>query len=105
MEFDYPSVEVYLSSMSNTEKWLTVEHGTYRITDLPGFIQGTKLPRGKSVPGFDTFHCTAENNAFGKADEKGVHFSASVSGVLAQYQGEYQKMSGYSGCDVDTYIT
>ena len=100
----YPSVDAYFASLLDAESWLAKENGKYRVTDLLGFIRGTNLSRGKDCPGFDTFHYTAENNAFGKPEETGVHFSASVAKVLATHQTKYKSMTGYAECDVDAYI-
>lgn len=103
-EFRYSSLEAYFASFGDTSGWLSLENGEYTVTDLPAFIQGTKLPRGKDCPGFDTFHCTAENNAFGTAEEGGVHFSSSSARVMELHYDEYKSLPGYDQCDVDRYI-
>jgi hypothetical protein len=97
-------VEDYFASLRHVEAWLTQENGAYQVTDLQGFCVGTGLPRGKSVPGFDTFHCTAENNAFGTPEESGVHFSAANGQVLKKYQDRYADLEGYADCDVEDYM-
>ena len=101
----FPSVEEYLASLKDAEKWLKKnEDGSYAVTDLAGFCQGTSLKRGKDVPGFDTFHYTAENDAFGKPEEKAVHFSARVAAVLEANYDRYKGLEGFDACDVDAYI-
>jgi hypothetical protein len=100
----FDSVEDYFASLQHTESWLTQEDGAYQVTDLQGFCVGTGLPRGKSVPGFDTFHCTAENNAFGTPEESGVHFSAANGQVLKKFRDRYAALEGYADCDVEDYI-
>lgn len=100
----FPSVEAYFASLKNADRWLVREGGRYRVTDLPGFCQGTALARGKDCPGFDTFHYTAENNAFGNPEEQGVHFSAANGTVMAEHYGEYQDLAGFRDCDVAAYI-
>jgi hypothetical protein len=100
----FDSVESYFASLKNTQDWLRRENGVYQVTDLRGFCVGTGLARGKDVPGFDTFHCTAENNAFGTPEEAGVHFSAANGDVLEVNRSRYVALDGYAGCDVDDYI-
>jgi hypothetical protein len=100
----FDSVADYLASLKNADQWLTQDQGVYRVTDLQGFCIGTGLARGKDVPGFDTFHCTAENNAFGAPAESGVHFSAANGQVLAENQARYAQLAGYADCDVAAYI-
>lgn len=100
----YPSAEAYFATLKDTDHWLTREGGRYRVTDLPGFCRGTALPRGKDCPGFDTFHYTAENNAFGKPEEAAAHFSAANGQLMADHYGAYQNLDGFSDCDVAAYI-
>jgi hypothetical protein len=100
----FDSVADYFASLNHAESWLTQDNGVYKVTNLPGFCVGTGLARGKDVPGFDTFHCTAENNAFGTAAESGVHFSAANGQVLAENQSRYVTLNGYTDCDVAAYI-
>lgn len=100
----YPSVEAYFATLKDVDKWLVREGGRYRVTDLLGFCQGTALARGKDCPGFDTFHYTAENNAFGTPEEQGVHFSTANGTVMAEHYGEYQDLAGFQDCDVAAYI-
>ena len=91
--------------LSDTDAWLKQNaDGTYAVTDLAGFLNGTDLARNKDIPGFDTFFATEEGNAFGTADEGGVHFSASVAAVLAENYDEYAKLPGFAEEDVDAYI-
>lgn len=104
-ELSFPSVDAYISSLPEHEKWLKVENGAYKVTDMAGFCQGTELARGKDCPGFDTFHCTAENNAFGKPEEPAVHFSAATGSILEENYAKYSSLEGFSDCDVDAYIS
>ena len=103
-EFRYPSLEAYLATKGDLSQWLKEENGVYTVTDLPAFIRNTRLPRGKDCPSFDTFHYTAENNAFGREEEAAVHFSDSVGQVLSANRERYQMLPGYDACDVDAYI-
>ncbi|MCD8134296.1 MAG: hypothetical protein LUE19_10685, partial [Clostridiales bacterium] len=91
----------------DSEDWLVQnEDGTWSVTDMAGFMSGTGLVnnRNKDVPGFDTFWSTAENNAFGYADEDGVHYSASVAKILQDNYEELSQLDGFDDVDVDTYI-
>ena len=100
-----PSLDAYFASFQDVDQWLKKnEDGTYSVTDLAGFCRGTELKRGKDVPGFDTFHFTAENDAFGKKEEAAVHFSASVAAVLEANYDRYKTLPGFDACDVDAYI-
>ncbi len=103
-EVTHPSLEAYFAEKGELSRWLKEENGVYTVTDLPAFIRGTALPRGKDCPGFDTFHRTAENDAFGQAGERAVHFSAAVGAVLAANRERYAALEGFDGCDVDEYI-
>ncbi|MCD8132896.1 MAG: hypothetical protein LUE19_03470, partial [Clostridiales bacterium] len=80
------------------------EDGSWSVTDMAGFLEGTGLTRNKNIPGFDTFWLTAENNAFGYADEDGVHYSASVAKILQDNYEELSQLDGFDDVDVDTYI-
>ncbi|MBQ9269013.1 MAG: hypothetical protein IJ206_05775 [Oscillospiraceae bacterium] len=100
----YPSLEAYLATLKDTEQWLRRDETGFHVTDLPGFCQGTGLKRGKSVPGFDTFHCKAENNAFGNAGEDAVHFSAADGAVLKENLEKYRTLHGFEACDAAGYI-
>jgi hypothetical protein len=91
--------------MNDTASWLRQNpDGTYAVTDLAGFLNGTDLARNKDIPGFDTFFATEEGNAFGTADEGGVHFSASVAAVLEKNYAKYAALPGFADVDVDAYI-
>ena len=91
--------------MNDTASWLRQNpDGTYAVTDLAGFLNGTDLARNKDIPGFDTFFATEEGNAFGTADEGGVHFSASVAAVLEKNYAKYAALPGFADEDVDAYI-
>ncbi len=100
----FPSAEAYFASLKDTESWLSKDADGYHISDMKGFSTGTALKRGKSTPGFDTFHCTAENDAFGPRSEKAVHFSSAVGDVLSENYERYQKLPGFEEADVDAYI-
>ena len=101
----YASAEDYFATLTDTDAWLTCnEDGSYAVTDLAGFLNGTGLARNKDIPGFDTFWATEEGNAFGSADEEGVHFSAGVAAVLAENYDTYAAMDGFDAQDVDAYI-
>ncbi len=101
----YDSLDAFLGSYSNTSEWLTKnEDGTFSVTDMAGFLNGTGLARNKDIPGFDSFDMSAENDAFGSADEKAVHFSASVAAVLEANYDEYSALEGFDAAVVDAYI-
>lgn len=92
--------------LSDTDAWLSRNaDGTFAVTDLAGFLNGTGLTRNKDIPGFDTFFATEEGNGFGTANEDGVHFSASVAAVLAANYDKYAKLPGFTEEDVDEYIS
>lgn len=101
----YDSPAAYIASLDNSEDWLVKnKDGSYSVTSLVGFVNGTGLARNKNIPGFDTFFATEEGNGFGTADEEGVHFSASVAAVLETNYDKYAKLDGFAEQDVDTYI-
>ena len=101
----YDSFEAYYASLDNAEAWLSKNaDGSYAVTDLAGFLNGTGLKRNKDIPGFDTFYATEEGNAFGTAQEDGVHFSANVAKVLEENYDAYAAMEGFADQDVDAYI-
>lgn len=101
----YDSWETYYATLTDRESWLAQnEDGTWSVTDLAGFINGTSFARNKDIPGFDTFYATEEGNGFGTAQEEGVHFSASVAAVLEANYEKYSAMEGFADQDVDAYI-
>ncbi len=101
----YDSFDAYYASLENAESWLVKNaDGSYSVTDLAGFLNGTELARNKDIPGFDTFYATEEGNAFGTADEAGMHFSANVAKVLEETYDAYAAMDGFADEDVDAYI-
>ena len=101
----YDTFEAYYASLENAESWLRKNaDGTYSVTDMAGFLNGTGLARNKDIPGFDTFYATEEGNGFGTAEEAGMHFSANVAAVLAENYDEYAVMPGFGDQDVDVYI-
>ncbi|MGM9614369.1 MAG: hypothetical protein ACI3W7_02410 [Oscillospiraceae bacterium] len=101
----YESVDAYLATLKNPEAWLVKNaDGSYSVTDLAGFLNGTGLARNKDIPGFDTFFATEEGNGFGTSEEGGVHFSASVAAVLVENYDRYSQLDGFADQDVDAYI-
>ncbi len=99
------SAEEYIASLGDTSDWLVDNgDGTYSVTDLANFLNGTGLARNKDIPGFDTFFATEEGSGFGTADEDGVHFSASVAAVLEANYDKYAELDGFDDQDVDEYI-
>jgi len=96
----------YLSAnFSDTDKWLRKRgDGTYEVTDLAGFINGTNLKRNKDIPGFDTFHNRMESDAFGAEDIDKSHFSRIVADTLKENYERYSGLEGFSDEDVDDYI-
>lgn len=103
--FPMKDVDEYLSEFDDTDKWLRKnEDGSYEVTDLAGFINGTRLKRNKDIPSFDTFHNTQESNAFGAEDIDKSHFSRIVADVLKENYERYSKMEGFENEDVDDYI-
>jgi len=101
----YDTFDAYYASLENAESWLVKNaDGTYSITDMAGFLNGTGLARNKDIPGFDTFFATEEGNGFGTAEEAGMHFSANVAEVLTENYDEYAAMDGFRDQDVDVYI-
>lgn len=103
--FQFDSVDAYLDTLEYLPFWLKKnEDGTYSVTDLRGFLCGTNLCRNKNIPGFDTFHNTAENNAFGSHEEIASHYSMSVATLLRENYDRYKTLEGFADCDVDDYI-
>ncbi len=101
----YDSADAYVASLDNAEAWLEKNaDGTWSVTDMAGFLNGTGLARNKDIPGFDTFFATEEGNGFGTAEEAGMHFSANVAAVLAENYDEYAAMAGFADQDVDVYM-
>ncbi len=101
----FDSVEAYIASLENADAWLSKNaDGSYAITDMAGFLNGTGLARNKDIPGFDTFYATEEGNGFGVAGEEGMHFSANVAAVLEENYDAYAAMAGFGDQDVDVYI-
>lgn len=97
--------EGYFTDYGDTSAWLTDNgDGTYSVTDLAAFINGTGLTRNKDIPGFDTFDLSAENDAFGTTSESAVHYSASVAKVLRDNYEKYRTLDGFDSSEVDAYI-
>ena len=96
----------YLSeNYGDTSAWLKDNgDGTYAVTDLAAFLEGTGLARNKDIPGFDTLDLSAENDAFGTTDDTAVHFSASVAKVMQEHYDEYSQLDGFDASVVDAYI-
>ena len=85
MVITYNSLDELMATYTNTDQWLKKNaDGTYTITDLAGFLNGTHLARNKDIPGYDTMLRTEENNAFGTADQFAVHYSAGTAAVMAE---------------------
>ena len=85
--------------------WLSQKNGAFAVTDMAGFIAGTKLVRNKNIPGFDTLALDKEGSAFGPSSKPSVHFSALDAEVM---KANYTKYSTLEGCDkavLDAYIT
>ena len=98
--------DAYVSEFDDIDQWLKKkEDGTYEVTDLAGFINGTHLVRNKDIPGFDTFHNTMESDAFGAEDIDRSHFSKMVADVLKENYERYSTLEGFEAEDVDDYIT
>ena len=95
------------TAYSDYDGWLTQdEDGIWHVTDLRGFMIGTGLVnnRNKAIPGFDTMDKSAENNAFGTAEDTAVHYSASVAQILADNYDELSALDGFNAEQVDSYI-
>ncbi len=95
------------AAYSDHTNWLTQDaDGVWHITDLRGFMIGTGLVnnRNKAIPGFDKMDKSAENNAFGTADEEAVHYSISVAQILSDNYEELSKLEGFNAKQVDNYI-
>ena len=91
----------------DSASWLTKDKdGNYVITDLKGFMIGTKLvnSRNKAIPGFDAKDKTAENNAFGKPDTDTVHFSKSIAAIMKNNYDELSQLDGFNKEQIDSYI-
>ena len=89
------------------KNWITKdENEKYKITDLKGFMIGTGLVsnRNKPIPGFDSKDKSAENNAFGKAEQDSVHFSKSIAKIMKDNYEELSGLSGFNKEYVDSYI-
>ncbi|MBR1629534.1 MAG: hypothetical protein IJ679_09795, partial [Lachnospiraceae bacterium] len=89
----------------DTSAWLKDNgDGTYAVTDLAAFLEGTGLVRNKDIPGFDTLDLSTENDAFGTKDDTAVHFSASVAKVMQEHYDEYSQLDGFDASVADAYI-
>ena len=92
---------------ADASSWLvTKEDGTWQVTDLAGFMTGTGLvnQRNKAIPGFDPMDKSAENDAFGAAEDAAVHFSRSVAQILSDHYEELSALDGFSREQADGYI-
>ena len=99
--------DIDIEATDDNKSWLTKDKdGKYIITDLKGFMIGTGLVnnRNKAIPGFDPKDKSAENNAFGKAEDDTVHFSKSVAKILQDNYDELSKLDGFDKDVVDDYI-
>ncbi len=91
----------------NYSNWLEkTEDGTWKVTDLDGFMIGTGLVsrRNKAIPGFDTIDKSAEGDAFGTDTDQAVHFSKSVAQILSDNYEELSALKGFDQEAVDDYI-
>lgn len=92
----------------NLDGWVKangiVSDGTYAPEYKKYDISPT---RNKNVPDFDSLEYSGENDAFGKAKEAGVHYSDSVSKVLAANLDVYKTLEGYADYadSVEDYLT
>ena len=96
------------TAYTDYDSWLVkAEDGTWKITDLPGFMVGTGLVnnRNKAIPGFDTMDKSAENDAFGTPEETAVHYSRSVAQILSDHYDELSVLDGFNQEQVDSYIS
>ncbi|MCD8109819.1 MAG: hypothetical protein LUE14_06930, partial [Clostridiales bacterium] len=93
------------TAYEDSADWLVQnEDGTWSVTDMAGFLEGTGLTRNKDIPGFDTLDKSAENDAFG-TEAGGVHYSDSVAQVLKDNYDEYAAlMTDEEKSQVDEYI-
>ncbi len=99
--------EVKKSDLKNTSEWLSGKKGSYKVTDLAGFIDNTNLIRIKDIPGFDTIvgiRELQEADAFGTETTAYNNFSASVAAVLEANKTELSKYDGYNEEAVNAYI-
>ncbi|MBQ9349285.1 MAG: hypothetical protein IJT94_18425, partial [Oscillibacter sp.] len=91
----------------DSDSWLAKdEDGTWRVTDMAGFMTGTGLvsQRNKAIPGFDPLDKSAENDAFGTPEDAAVHFSRSVAEILSANYDELSALDGFNAEQVDAYI-
>ena len=96
------------TAYTDYDSWLVkAEDGSWKITDLAGFMVGTGLVnnRNKAVPGFDTMDKSAENDAFGTPEDSAVHYSRSVAQILSDHYGELSALDGFNQEQVDSYIS
>lgn len=96
------------TAYTDYDSWLVkAEDGSWKITDLAGFMVGTGLVnnRNKAVPGFDTMDKSAENDAFGTPEDSTVHYSRSVAQILSDHYDELSALDGFSQEQVDSYIS
>lgn len=100
-----PAVYIREKYGKDTSGWLEKNaDGTYQITDLANFINGTGLVRNKDIPGFDTLDMSAENDAFGSSDVQTVHYSASIARLLQDNYDSYKDLDGFDAEQIDAYI-
>ncbi|XME03690.1 hypothetical protein QYZ88_005800 [Lachnospiraceae bacterium C1.1] len=95
------------TAYTDYDSWLTKnDDGTWTVTDMDGFMIGTGLvnQRNKAIPGFDALDMSAENDAFGTADEDTVHFSASIAKIMQDNYDELSELDGFDKDVVDSYI-
>jgi hypothetical protein len=91
----------------DSSDWLVLNgDGAWSVKDMAGFMVGTGLvnSRNKAIPGFDPLDKSAENDAFGAAEEDAVHFSRSVATILKDHYDELSALDGFDTDLVDIYI-
>ena len=91
----------------DSSDWLVLNgDGAWSVKDMAGFMVGTGLvnSRNKAIPGFDPLDKSAENDAFGAAEEDAVHFSRSVATILKDHYDELSALDGFDADLVDIYI-
>lgn len=105
VETPYSSLDEFMAQYGNYESWLKRnEDGSFEVTDLAGFVIGTKLVRNKNIPGFDSMDLSTENTAFGDEHTTAVHFSPTVAHVLKENYALLSALDGFDKEAVDRYI-
>ena len=97
--------EEWLKDMyGDSSSWLTKDSsGSYRVTDLAAFIEGTNLVRNKDIPGFDDLNQSKEGNAFSTDPSYHAHFSQSIYNVMADNDQQLSALEGYDPSYLQAY--